>query len=94
MTAAPAAEQIAAAVVAILADQALMDPAEVVVEAPLEDLGLDSLGLVEAIFALEERFDISVPFNPQDPEASEGFNAASVASIIAEVERLVAARPV
>ena len=30
-----------------------------------------SLGLVEAIFAIEEAFDIQVPFNANDPERSE-----------------------
>ena len=29
------------------------------------------LGLVEAIFAIEEAFDIQVPFNANDPERSE-----------------------
>ena len=36
-------------VVAILAEQALLDPAQVRMDATLKDLGIDSLGLVEAI---------------------------------------------
>lgn len=85
-------QDLAATVVAILARQALLDPNDIDISAQLDDLGLDSLGLVEAIFALEEAFDITVPFNPQDPAAQQGFNSASVASIITEVERLIAAR--
>ena len=36
-------------------------------DATLEDLGIDSLGLVEAVFAIEEAFDIQVPFNANEP---------------------------
>ena len=55
-------------VVAILAEQAVLEPGDVRMEATLEDLGIDSLGLVEAIFAIEEAFDIQVPFNANDPK--------------------------
>jgi acyl carrier protein len=55
----------------------------------LDDLGIDSLGLVESIFAIEEAFDISVPFNANEPEKSE-FDISSVAAIVAAVEKLVA----
>lgn len=76
-------------VIAILAEQAVLDVADVSPESTLESLGIDSLGLVEAIFAIEETFDISVPFNANDP--SEGsFDISSVASIIAAVEALLA----
>jgi acyl carrier protein len=47
---------------------------------------------VESIFAIEEAFDISVPFNANDPSESD-FDISTVASIIAAVEALVAARP-
>jgi acyl carrier protein len=55
----------------------------------LEDLGIDSLGLVESIFAIEEAFDISVPYNANEPEKSE-FDISSVEAIIGAVETLVA----
>jgi acyl carrier protein len=58
-------------------------------ESTLESLGIDSMGLVESIFAIEEAFDIQIPFNANDP--SEGdFNISSVASIISGIEKLVA----
>jgi acyl carrier protein len=79
-------------VVAIIAEQALLDPADVTLDSTLESLGIDSLGLVESIFAIEEAFDISVPFNANDPSESD-FDISTVASIIAAVEALVAARP-
>ncbi len=78
-------------VVAIIAEQAVLDPADVSPESTLESLGIDSLGLVETIFAIEEAFDISVPFNANDPSESD-FDISTVASMAAAVEALVAAR--
>ena len=76
-------------VLAIIAEQAMLDPAEVSEEATLEEIGIDSLGLVESIFAIEEAFDIQVPFNANEPQASD-FDISSVRAIVAAVERLVA----
>jgi len=78
-------------VIAILAEQAVLDVSDVSLDATLAALGLDSLGLVETIFAIEERFDISVPFNANDP-AQSGFDLSSVASIIAAVQALIDAK--
>ena len=76
-------------VVAIVAEQAMLDPADVSEGSTLEELGIDSLGLVESIFAIEEAFDIQVPFNANEPEASD-FDISSVRAIVGAVERLVA----
>jgi acyl carrier protein len=78
-------------VIAILADQAVLDPGQVRMDATLQDLGIDSLGLVEAIFGIEEAFDIQVPFNANDPTDSE-FDISTVATMVRAVESLVAAR--
>lgn len=78
-------------VIAILAEQASMDPAGIRLDATLAELGIDSLGLVEAIFALEESFDVQVPFNANDPSASD-FDISSVASIVRAVEALIDAK--
>lgn len=75
-------------VIAIIADQAMLEPADVTPEQSPADLRIDSLGLVESIFAIEEAFDISVPFNANAPEES-GFDISSVGAIVAAVERLV-----
>lgn len=79
---------IASQVTQIIAEQALLDPSDVTADKTLEDLGIDSLGLVESIFAIEEAFDISVPFNANDPTESE-FDISTVGSIAAAVEQLV-----
>ena len=80
-------------VIAIIAEQAVLDVSDVTMESTLESLGIDSLGLVESIFAIEEAFDISVPFNANEPEKSE-FDISSVASIVRAVESLVAEQKV
>ncbi len=76
-------------VIAIIAEQAVLEPSDVTMASTLEDLGIDSMGVVESIFAIEEAFDISVPFNANQPEASD-FDISSVASIVAGIERLKA----
>lgn len=80
-----------AEVVAILARQAVLDPSDITIGSSPEDLGLDSLGLVEAIFAIEETFDIEVPFNANDPQGSD-FDLSSVASIVAHIKILITAQ--
>jgi acyl carrier protein len=76
-------------VISIIADQAVLEVSDVSDNNTLESLGIDSLGLVESIFAIEEEFDISIPFNANEPENSD-FDISSVASIIAGIEKLVA----
>ncbi|WP_319823700.1 acyl carrier protein [Thalassovita sp.] len=76
-------------VIAIIAEQAVLEPSDVTLDSTLESLGIDSLGLVESIFAIEEAFDIAIPFNANEPEKSD-FDISSVASIIAGIEKLVA----
>jgi acyl carrier protein len=74
-------------VIAIIADQAMLEPSDIAMDSTLEDIGIDSLGLVESIFAIEESFDITVPFNANDPTASE-FDISCVAAIVKAVEQL------
>jgi len=75
-------------IIEIIAEQAVLEPNDVTMDSTLESLGIDSLGLVESIFAIEEAFDITVPFNANEPEQSE-FDISSVASIVAGIEKLV-----
>jgi len=74
-------------VITIIAEQAVLEPEDVTLDSTLESLGIDSLGLVESIFAIEEAFDITVPFNANNPSESD-FDISTVASIIAGIERL------
>ncbi|KMK67488.1 acyl carrier protein [Puniceibacterium sp. IMCC21224] len=76
-------------VIEIIAEQAVLEVSDVTMESTLDDLGIDSLGLVESIFAIEEAFDISIPFNANEPNQSD-FDISSVASIVSGIEKLVA----
>ncbi|MDO9638586.1 MAG: acyl carrier protein [Pseudotabrizicola sp.] len=86
--------QTAQTIIGIIAEQALLDPADLTIDTRLDALALDSLAMVELIFALEETFDISVPFNANanananDPGTQE-FDLSSVGAIIQAVEGLV-----
>jgi acyl carrier protein len=75
-------------VIQIIADQAIVEISDVNDESTLEGLGIDSLGLVESIFAIEETFDIQVPFNANQPDESP-FDLSSVATIIQGIEILI-----
>ena len=81
-------DEIRTRIIAIIAVQAVLEPGDVSLDQTLEDLGVDSLGLVEAIFAIEEAFDISVPFNANDPAQSD-FDISSVGAIVEAVAGLV-----
>lgn len=78
-------------VIAIIAEQALLDPSDVREDMTLGDLGIDSLGVVESLFAIEEAFGITIPFNANEPERSD-FDISSVGRVVDGVERLVQGR--
>ena len=75
-------------VIEIIAEQAIVETSDVNDESTLEGIGIDSLGLVESIFAIEETFDIQVPFNANQPDESP-FDLSSVATIIQGIEILI-----
>ncbi len=78
-------------IIAIVAEQAFLEPSDVTSSSTLEELGVDSMALVECIFAIEEEFDIQVPFNANDPKASS-FDISSIQSITQAVEGLITAQ--
>ena len=75
-------------VIEIIADQAIVEPSDLSDESTLESLGIDSLGLVESIFAIEEAFNIQIPFNANQPNESL-FDISSVATIVQGIEQLI-----
>jgi len=83
-------------VVEIISRATLVPVDRLRLDARPEELGIDSLGLVETIFALEEEYDIKVPFNAhQLAEAGHGetgFDVSSIGSIVASIEALVERR--
>ncbi len=79
---------VATKVIEIIAEQAVLEPSDVSMDSTLEDLGIDSLGLVESIFAIEEEFDISIPFNANEPTESD-FDITNVTAIVSGIEKLI-----
>ena len=84
-------EDVTAGVARIIAEQAMVDVGDITPETKLEDLGLDSLALVEVVFGVEETFDVSVPYNANDPSESD-FKLDTVAEVIAGVESPIAGK--
>ena len=76
-------------VIEIIAELAVLEVEDISLDSSLDSLGIDSLGLVESIFVIEETFDIQIPFNANDPQNSD-FDISSVATIIAGIQELVA----
>ena len=81
-------EAVEAKVIEIVAEMALMKPHEVTLKSTLQELGVDSIAVMECIFAIEEAFDVHVDFNANKPEAS-AFDISSVGSIVTAVQELI-----
>ena len=64
-------------------------------EAKLSDLNISSLDVVEIVFALEDKFDIQIPFNANtsagDGEVKQP-EFSRVGDVVAAVEQLVKAK--
>ena len=76
---------VAADVISIIAKKARVDKPTVEPGERLEDLGLESLDAVEMIFDLEEKFDIQIPYNANNPRTE--FD--TVGEVIAAIQQLV-----
>ena len=75
-------------VVEILAEKALLKPGDVKLDFSISDLGLDSLGVVEIIFALEEQFDIEIDINFNNLNSND-FDISTVQEIIKSIEKIL-----
>ena len=68
----------------MLAEEFELNPEQLVPEAKLIDLGIDSLATIEFLFKLEDRFKLNLNDDPTPVE--------TIADIAAEVDRLLAAQ--
>ena len=75
-------------IIEIIAKQATVEREKITPEATMDDLAIESLDLVEIIFAIEEKFDIAIPYNANDPSAT-GSDLNTVADVIEAVDKLV-----
>jgi acyl carrier protein len=77
---------VAADVLALIQKKVRVDrPAPVQLTDKLEDLGIESIDAVELIFDIEEKFDIQVPYNANNPRTE--FD--TVGDVVRAVEELV-----
>ncbi len=75
----------AADVIAVIARKMDGKPPTIALTDRLEDLGLESLDAVDIIFELEEKFDITIPYNPNSSRTE--FN--TVGDFVRTVESIV-----
>ncbi len=75
-------------VIEIIAKKKRVDKPTVEATDRLEDLGLESLDAVEMIFDLEEKFDISIPYNANTNNPRTEFD--TVGDVVKAIEKLVA----
>jgi acyl carrier protein len=75
----------------IISKQAKVERATLSRRTSLAELNIQSLDLVEIIFALEDKFDLEVPYNANDPK-SAGVSFANVGDVIDGIAKLIAAR--
>ena len=72
-------------VIGIIAKKKRVDKPTVEITDRLEDLGLESLDAVEMIFDLEEKFDIQIPYNANNPRTE--FD--NVGEVVRAIQQLV-----
>ena len=75
-------------VIELIGEQAGMNPKEIQLFSKFEDLNLDSVAVVELIFLLEERFEISIPFEGLD-ESELKRNFYTVSNLISHLKGLL-----
>ncbi|HBH60439.1 MAG TPA: hypothetical protein DDX85_01585 [Nitrospiraceae bacterium] len=80
-------EEIGSIVLDVLTKHTQIDRGKVTLETRLNSVGVDSLMMVEIIFDLEERFDISIP----DPEfvGQKNKQFETVADVVGVVKDLI-----
>ena len=81
-------EDIRGTIANIIAEQAMVDASEIKDSTTMEELGLDSLSLVEVVFGIEEAFDISIPYNANDPSESD-FDLSNFQAVVKAVKGLL-----
>ena len=79
---------VASDVIEIIAKKKRVDKPNVELTDRLEDLGLESLDAVEMIFDIEEKFDISIPYNANTNNPRTEFD--TVGDVVKAIEKLVA----
>ena len=75
-------------VLGLIGEQVGLDSREIYLTSKLEDLNLDSVAIVELVFLLEEKFEISIPFEGLD-ESELKTNFYTVSSVVHHLKDLL-----
>lgn len=73
----------------VLQQQFHVEPEKIAPERSLQALGLDSLSLMEFVFAIEDRFELRIPEERLDPRQSQ----LTLTDLCAALDEGVANRP-
>ena len=81
-------DKIEAQVLELVGEQAGIDPREISLFCKFEELNLDSVAIVELIFSLEDKFNISIPFEGiEESELKKNFH--TVSGLISHLKELL-----
>ncbi len=75
---------IAERIVEIIAKEAKLDASKLALDTRLEELKIESLDLVQILFAIEDEFDVYVPYN------DEAYKLETLRDVVDGVNRLIA----
>jgi acyl carrier protein len=75
---------IAERIVEIIAKEAKLDASKLTLGTRLEELKIESLDLVQILFAIEDEFDVYVPYN------DEAYKLETLGDVVDGVNRLIA----
>ena len=76
--------EIADRIMDIIAKEAKQDRAKLTLDTRLEELKIESLDLVQILFAIEDQFDVYVPYN------DESYKLETLRDVVDGVSRLLA----
>ena len=71
-----------AAILDIIAKQAKVEPAALHRTTEISSLGLASIDIVEIIFEIEEKFDISLLYNANEASSTDGGSFKTVGEVV------------
>lgn len=72
----------------IIATKGMVARDTLAMDKKLTDLNISSLDVVEIVFALEDKFDIQIPFNANQ-SADQKLEFSTVGEVVAAVEKLL-----
>jgi acyl carrier protein len=69
----------------VISKQARIPIEQLTADTKLADVGIESLDVIEIVFALEEKFNVSLPFNANESAAAEFETIGKVADALKKV---------